>query len=229
MVRSVLGLLGLLFLSGCGETAAPGGKATILLLGDSMLASNSAAGAAVADVIEGELGREVIDRSVPGARYFYGLPITGAAGLRLTAQPRPGPWEVVVVNGGGNDFLFGCACGRCNGVMNRLISADGRTGAIPDFVARLQADGAYVVYAGYLRNPGTATPIKGCRDEGDELDRRLAALDRINDRMTFLPMSDVVPYGDTSYQQADRIHPSVKGSRAIGLRIARHIATLPPR
>ena len=108
-------------------------------------------------------------------------------------------------------------------MLDRLISKDGRKGAIPSFVASLRKTGAQVVYAGYLRNPGTATPIKACGPAGNELDRRLAALDSLDPGMTFLPMSDLVPYGRLSYHQIDRIHPSLTGSREIGLRIARAI------
>ena len=190
-----------------------------------MFASNKVVGGSVADAVEAALGLEVVDRSVSGARYFYALPISGSAGMNLTQQFREGPWDVIIVNGGGNDLLFGCGCGRCDGMLDRLISKDGRKGAIPSFVASLRKTGAQVVYAGYLRNPGTATPIKACGPAGNELDRRLAVLDSLDPGMTFLPMADLVPHGSVSYHQIDRIHPSRFGSREIGLRIARAIGS----
>ena len=223
MRRLLFGLACLLLVFGCGEPVPAGKSARILLLGDSMFASNKAVGGSVADAVEAALGLEVVDRSVLGARYFHALPISGSAGLNLTQQFREGPWDVIIVNGGGNDLLFGCGCGACDRMLDRLISADGRAGAIPSFVARLRQTGAQVVYAGYLRNPGTATPIKACGPAGNELDRRLAALDLLDPGMTFLPMSDLVPHGSLSYHQIDRIHPSRLGSREIGLRIARAI------
>lgn len=223
MRRILFRLVCLLGLLGCGEQVPASGDARILLLGDSMMASNRAADGAVADVLEAKLGREVVDRSVAGARYFYALPISGSAGLNLTAQFRSGPWDVIVLNGGGNDLLFGCGCGGCAGVLERLISSDGRRGAIPSYVAMLGETGARVIYVGYLRNPGTATPIKACGPAANELDRRLAELDKIDPAMVFLPMSDVVPFGDLSYHQIDRIHPSQKGSREIAQRIVRLI------
>lgn len=223
MSRVFFGFLCFFSLFGCGEQVSSNDGARILLLGDSMFASNAATDEGVADVIEATLGQEVVDRSVPGARYFYILPISGAAGLNLPAQFRPADWDVIVVNGGGNDLLFGCGCGQCDGVLDRLISSDGKQGAIPAFVAKLRATGAQVVYAGYLRNPGTSTVIKACGPAGNELDRRLAELDKILPGMVFVPMSDVVPYGDLTYHQIDRIHPSRKGSREIALKIARLI------
>jgi lysophospholipase L1-like esterase len=208
---------------GCGEAVTSTTQSRILVLGDSMMASNSVANGTVADGIEAALGEEVIDRSVIGARYFYLLPLSGAAGLRLDAQYRPGKWDFVVLNGGGNDLLFGCGCGKCDGVLNRLVSPDGRTGAIPTFVAKLRASGARVVYVGYLRNPGTATPVKACGPAGNELDRRLGRMAALDSGVDFLAMSDLVPNGDTSFHQFDRIHPSPKGSRAIAQRIAARI------
>ncbi len=93
-----------------------------------MFASNRATNGSVADAIEAALGLEVVDRSVPGARYFHALPISGSAGLKVTAQYRPGAWEAIIVNGGGNDLLFGCGCGQCDEMLDRLISPDGRRG-----------------------------------------------------------------------------------------------------
>jgi lysophospholipase L1-like esterase len=222
MFKAVLVLVSFLLL-GCGEQVTSTTKSRILLLGDSMMAANQQNNASVADGIEAILGEEVIDRSVYAARYFYILPISGAAGLRLDAQYVPGKWDWVVLNGGGNDLLFGCGCGLCDGVMNRLVSADGRSGAVPGFVAKIRAGGARVLYVGYLRNPGTATPIKGCRAAGDEFDRRLTAMAALNSGVDFVALSDLVPNGDTSYHQFDRIHPSAKGSRAIAGRIAQRI------
>lgn len=223
MVRPVIALLALILLSACGEAVGTAPEARILVLGDSMLASNRASGRAVADVMETALGEEVIDRSVVAARYFYGLPISGAAGLRLTAQYRPGPWQWVVMNGGGNDLLFGCGCGPCAGVLDRLVTQDGRAGAIPSYVARIRQSGARVIYVGYLRNPGVATVIKQCGPAGNELDRRLTAMARRDSGVTFLPMADLVPNGDRSFHQLDLIHPSFKGSEGIGKRIVAQI------
>lgn len=224
MFTKLLAFLALMLLVGCGEPVPRDGKAKILLLGDSMMASNRATGQSVADVIEAGTGRAVVDRSVIGARYFYALPISGSAGLNLARQYRPGPWDWVVLNGGGNDLLFGCGCGRCTGVLDRLISADGRSGAIPAFVQMLVRQGARVIYTGYMRNPGVQTLIKACGPAGNELDRRMQRLAALEPGMQYLLLADLVPYGDRSYHQADLIHPSVKGSRAIAERIIRLMA-----
>lgn len=229
MPQFLLSFLIFLFLLGCGERVAEDSTARILVMGDSMLASNRGTEEAVGNVLEEELGEEVIDRSVSAARYFYLLPITGAAGLNIPAQFTPGPWDWVVMNGGGNDLLFGCGCGLCRHMLDRLVSADGRAGEIPKQVNEIRQSGARVIYLGYLRNPGTFTPIKGCRPAGDELDRRLALMSTFDAGVTFVPLADLVPFGDWSYHQIDRIHPSVKGSAAIAGRVADVIGAAPER
>lgn len=227
MFKTLCLFMPVMLLLGCGERVTSATKSRILLMGDSMMASNSEADLAVADVIEGELHEEVIDRSVVGAKYFYYLPISGAAGLRIDAQYRPGNWDVIVMNGGGNDLLFGGGCGTSTEQLTRLITPDGHHGAIPNFVANLRASGARVIYIGYLRNPGTFTPIKFCGPAGNELDRRLARMASLDEGVDFLTMADLVPFGDSSYHQFDRIHPSPKGSRAIANRIAAQIKGYP--
>lgn len=224
MLVRILALFAMLCLSACSEDATHARGARILAIGDSLMASNRALGQSIPQELERLLGHEVIDRSLPGARYLHMFPISGAAGLRIPAQFQAGTWDVVVINGGGNDLLFGCGCGACTGVLNRLIAPDGRSGAIPAFVKAVRDSGAAVVYVGYLRNPGVMTPIKGCRPAGDELDRRMAALDRLDDGMVFVSIADLVPRGNTSFHQIDLIHPSAKGSAAIAARLAPLVA-----
>jgi len=221
MFRSFLALLSLLMVMSCGEMVTESTKdARILMMGDSMMAANRNSGRGVGGVLEKQLGEPVIDRSVYAARIIYGLPLTGAAGLSIPQQYQSGTWDWVVLNGGGNDLIFGCGCGYCDDMVNRLISADGTKGRIPELVNRIRASGARVVWSGYLRNPGLFTPVRPCKVYGDELDRRLARMDARDPGMIFIPMSDLVPEGDPSLHQEDLVHPSPKGSAAIGARIA---------
>jgi acyl-CoA thioesterase-1 len=63
-------LFGIVFIAliSCGEVPSRAETARILLLGDSMMAFNRGSGTAVSDAIEDQLGEEVVDRSVSGAR-----------------------------------------------------------------------------------------------------------------------------------------------------------------
>ena len=213
-----LALMIALILAGCVETPSP--QARILVMGDSLLAVNGMSGGAVADALERETGTEVTDRSVPGARFFHPLPISGAAGLSIPKQYVRGSWEWVVLNGGGNDVLWGCGCGPCGGTLERLISADGRRGEIARTVSQLRSSGAKVIFVGYLRSNGFDSPVEKCSVTGDEMDRRLTLMAANDPGVMFLSMADLVPMGDQSYYGPDLIHPSPKGSAAIAARIA---------
>lgn len=197
-----------------------GDRPRILAMGDSMMAWHGAIGKSIPDVIAETLDAEVASHAVSGARVIYRLPLTGAMGMNIGKQFRDGGWDWVVMNGGGNDLWLGCGCMLCDRKMDRLISKDGATGAIPEMVARARASNARVIYLGYLRSPGVGSPIEYCKDEGDELDARLARMAEAMDGVYFLPMSDLVPFGDRSYHALDMIHPSIKASREIGQRVA---------
>lgn len=209
-----------LCLAGCGENVTRDNPARILLMGDSLMAVHHGTGNAVSQSVEKQLGEQVIDRSVVGARMIYALPISGAAGLNIPKQYRPGKWDWVILNGGGNDLWLGCGCFACRGKMERLISKDGRKGVIPGLVSKLRQDGAQVLYVGYLRSPGLSSPIEYCKDEGNEFESRVQELAKLDSGVHFLSLADLVPYGDHSYHAIDMIHPSVKASAEIGKRIA---------
>lgn len=195
----------------------------ILAMGDSLMAWHSVGGASISHAVARELGEPVANHSVGGARVLYNLPVSGAMGMKIAKQYREGDWDWVVLNGGGNDLWFGCGCGSCDAKMDKMISEDGRRGAIPYMVNTLRQTGAQVAYVGYLRSPGVWSPIEGCRDDGDRLEARIAKLARLMPEMHFVSLADLVPHGDRSYHGADMIHPSVKASREIGLRVAKVI------
>jgi len=215
----VLALLVVLVVSG-SQTVARDIRPKILTMGDSLLSAHSISKRAVSHAVGRALGVKVSDRSVAGARIIYGLPITGAMGMKIGKQYRTGKWDWVILNGGGNDLWFGCGCHSCERKINRLISGDGMGGAIPRLVANLRKTGARVIYVGYLRSPGVGSPIESCKDEGDELERRIDEMAKTDEGVYFLSLAKMVPFGDRSYHGFDMIHPSLKASREIGKRIA---------
>lgn len=195
-------------------------QARILAIGDSLLAAHSISGRSVADHLERYLGEPVLDRSVAGAHMIYRLPISGALGLSIPAQFKPGDWDWVVVSGGGNDLWLGCGCHACDRRLDKLISPQGNRGALPRLFAEILQSGAQVVYVGYLRSPGIYTPIEDCKDEGDILESRVASLAERVRGVHYVSLQDLVPHGDRSYFALDGIHPSVKGSQQIARRLA---------
>lgn len=195
-------------------------KPRIMAMGDSLMAWHNISRKSIAHALERELGEPVPNHAIGGARMLYGLPISGAMGMKISRQYRKGDWEWVVLNGGGNDLWLGCGCNSCDKRMNRMITKDGKTGAIPKLIDKLTAKGARVIYVGYLRSPGAWSPIEGCRDEGNELDARLSTMASARDDMFFVSLADLVPFGDRTYHGVDMIHPSVKASREIGQMVA---------
>jgi acyl-CoA thioesterase I len=197
----------------------------ILVMGDSLMASNRQLDGSVAQALGQALQIQVQDHSIPGARFFMAVPVFSTSDLRIGAQFRQGPWDYVVMNGGGNDLLFGCGCGACLRMMNRLISQDATSGVIPELVAQMRAQGAQVIYTGYMRTPGVISPVESCGPLGDEMDRRLTLLAAQDTGFHFVLLADLVTIdGDRTYHGIDMVHPSVKGSRAIAARIAARIA-----
>ena len=222
----LVGLLGiLLFFAACTDAVTRNNDARILAMGDSLMAWHGTSHNSVADRLSDILSEPVIDRSVVGARVVYDLPISGALGMNIPKQYRPGKWDWVVLNGGGNDLWLGCGCFRCDRRMERMISEDGSKGELAKLIARIRATGAQVIYVGYLRSPGVGSPIEHCRDEGDELERRVERLVEKTDGVHFISLANLVPYGDRSFHAFDMIHPSLKASAIISDRIARIIRT----
>ncbi|SLN60134.1 hypothetical protein TRL7639_03311 [Falsiruegeria litorea R37] len=218
-----LGII-LIFLTGlvaaCQESVTRNEGARILAVGDSLMAWNSAWGSSIPHVMEDVLGEAVVDRSVRGAWMTVRDPNNTKGGINIPNQYVAGDWDWVVVNGGGNDLLFGCGCGRCSGMLDRMISKDGMSGQIPTFARRVRDDGARVLFTGYLRSPGLLTPIEHCKSAGDELEARLIKLASQEDGVIFVSNKDVVPSGGITYFSPDLIHPSRKSSRIIGRKLA---------
>jgi lysophospholipase L1-like esterase len=104
--------------------------------------------------------------------------------------------------------------------MTQLVSRDGTYGVVPSTVRKIRKTGAKVLIVGYMRTPGFASPVEQCKDEGDIYDARLKTLARKTKGAYFISNANLVPFGDKTYHGADRIHPSKKGSKEIGKRIA---------
>ncbi|WP_298676941.1 SGNH/GDSL hydrolase family protein [uncultured Lentibacter sp.] len=195
----------------------------ILAIGDSLVAWHRNEGVSIADSLSAALGEPVLNRAIAGARMINALPLTGAIGLRIPSQFRPrqgAPYDWVIVSGGGNDFLFGCGCRRCERRMNRLITENTDDGEVANLISQIRETGAKVVYLGYLRSPGVASPIERCKDEGDTFEARLALLAARTEGVYFHSVADLVPFGDRSFHGVDMIHPSKKASMIIGQQIS---------
>lgn len=217
----VIGLLSVLL--GCQELPSGHPDPRVIAVGDSLMAWNSPSKSSIPDIVERNIGAPVIDRSVSAAWLQTTFDEDGRPQSGVQAQYVEGDWTWAIVNGGGNDLMLGCGCMKCDAVIDSMISKDGQSGQIPDFLRRIRDRGTQVIYIGYLRSPELITPIEHCKNEGDELESRIAELAKREDGITFVAMQDIVRPGDTSYFSFDLIHPSRKSSRMIGERVAQII------
>jgi lysophospholipase L1-like esterase len=205
-------IIALAFLAACGRGVPE--TARIVVAGDSVMAWNRIAGAAVADRLSARLGQPVGDVSLSFAQ------ITGGQGPlnipRQLAGLRP---DLVVLNGGANDLSAGCDCSDCGPVLDRLITRDATVGAIPALVSDLRGRGAEVIWADYYTSPRYAGTI--CEAPYKELEARLTRLAATDSGMTLVDMDNVFSPGDLSLFAPDRTHPSQKGSARMADEIAR--------
>ncbi|WP_407494938.1 SGNH/GDSL hydrolase family protein [Pseudooceanicola sp. MF1-13] len=208
-------LFTLLFVAACGRGVPD--DARIVVAGDSVMAWNRTQGAAVANVLEQQLGEPVGDVSLPLAQVAGGR---GALNIPTQLKNISADW--VVLNGGANDISGACDCSSCGAVIDRLISDDARSGAIPTLVNSLRQRGSRVVWADYYTSPryaGTA-----CEAPYDLLESRLERMAAADDGVSFVDMDDVFSPNDLSLFAGDRVHPSAKGSARIARLVAPAIA-----
>ena len=200
--------------------AAAQEPARILAVGDSLMAWRLMTGKSIADVVGDELNEPTASRAVSAARMIFNVPGFAQMGMQIPNQFSGDNWDWVLMNGGGNDLWFGCGCKACDIKLDKLLNPDTGKGAIPDLITSARLTGAKVVWVGYLRSPGVDSLIEECRDEGDALEARITEYVAGRDGVYFVSNADLVPHGDLSFHSVDRIHPSVKASRAIGERVA---------
>ncbi|WP_323768002.1 SGNH/GDSL hydrolase family protein [Antarctobacter sp.] len=203
--------------------AAPARAENVLVLGDSILAWHRAAGQSVADQLAAAAQVTVKNRSVPGARFSHSGGLAAATGFDIRRQLRRGDWDVIVLDGGGNDLMGECGCRACDDVLNQLISQDGRRGEIPSFVAKLAQSGARIYWLDYYAIPTAGGPFAPCVDELAILSQRLKRLAPLIGNMTYLTGKAVIDPDNLSHYDRDRLHPSRKGTALLGRYLAREI------
>lgn len=194
----------------------------VLAIGDSVLAWHKWTGRDIPSVMGDRLGARVENDAVAGARFSNSSALGRAAGFDVRAQFRVGAWDLILVNGGANDFLNDCGCQQCQPVLDALIDTN-LAGEVPDFLTRLQQTGAEVVWMGYYASARSGQ-FAGCRPYLVEYDARIARLAERMDRVRFVDSEDVLDPEDRSLFAFDGIHPSPAGARRIGTYLAQSVA-----
>ncbi len=189
-------------LTGCGEQVSRDEKARVLAMGDSMLAWHRAEGKSIIQTVEERLDEEVVDRSVVGAQFTYFLPISGALGMNIGKQYRPGKWDWVILNGGAMIFGFPAVASNATGwSISWFERPEDRKGCrhhsqaprrrIPGHLRRLSAQ------------PGVNSLVDHCKDEDIGVQISDRGIRREGSGVHYLQVSGLVPAGDAAF-----MHPT---------------------
>ena len=199
--------------SACDEYEFPE-DATMIAVGDSILSWHKEDGDSIPEVAGRQLGSVMGNASEPGA------PLLGDDDWTIPNQYREGPWSWVVINGGANDLMDECDCRNCGSVMDRILSADGDSGGLRRLADRAVSEGARVAVVGYMNLLPDSEESPRCNDELDTLrDRQRAMTDSMPDAF-FVNAADVMDGTNARMYDDDKLHPSVRGSRGVGLLLA---------
>jgi lysophospholipase L1-like esterase len=225
-MRALITLTCSILLLGCGEDELerrpiPEG-ATIIAIGDSVFEWNIDDGESIPDVIGEELGRVVYNAAISGA-YF-----TDEEGeeplMDIREQYVEHPWEWLVLEGGGNDFNDECGCTECEENLDGIISADGQSGALPEFVRSVVDQGVQVVVWGYYDIPPTAEyGFADCDELVAIYSERQALFAESHEDVWFVDGREAFDSSDLENYDDDHVHPSPSGSQRVGEAIAEQI------
>ncbi|MEP1201255.1 SGNH/GDSL hydrolase family protein [Tateyamaria sp.] len=191
----------------------------VLAIGDSILAWHKWTGRDIPSVMGAVLGAQVENEAVGGARFSSTSGLGRAVGFDVRAQFRPGPWDLVLINGGANDFLADCDCRACDPVLDGLIAPD-LSGEVATLLAEVLASEAKVIWMGYYASARSGQ-FAGCRPYLVEYDARLARLAAQTPGLSFVDSEAVLDREDRGHFAFDGIHPSPEGARRIGVYLAR--------
>lgn len=185
--------------------AAPVQAQDIISIGDSIMYWNGAQ--SIPAQLSRELGVPVDDRSLAGSQVSTGF-WNRRQGLDIRAQLGGDRPDIVVMTGGGNDLGEGCGCREgCAEEVEALLTVDGG-GAFGEFLSDVVADGTQVFVLGYPDPPVGGNDFSGCVADLRVLADRLDAMEGV----TLVPVHQVIDPADISFYDADRVHPSIRGS-----------------
>lgn len=213
MVRWVFILAMLALCSGASA------ETRVLVLGDSILAWNKSRGQSIPQLLNTVPGLSVESRAVSGAAF------SGSKLLRreIRSQLPRGRWDVIVVNGGGNDLAGECGCRACAATLNQLVSANGTDGEIPAFLDRLAARASRVIWLDYYPVSVRGGPFAPCIEELAVLEQRMQAAARLRPHVAFVDAGAVYDRRDLTLYTRDLVHPTPKGGARIATLLARAI------
>lgn len=205
-----------------------GSKDDILVIGDSMLEWQSFKGASIPQVLAKKSKRNVVNRAASGAKLY----LSGAEGNArsvIPSQYMKGDWNWVIVNGGANDLFVKCGCNRCNDVLDRLITKDGKMGVLPELATRIRKDGSNVLIVAYYQGNERPNLFSKCERVVKELTARKQMLAARLEGVELVRSKFAINPADRSHFALDGIHLSRKGTKRVGILLAQTLDKLEAR
>ena len=189
----------------------------LLGLGDSIFDFHDV-GEDIPEIIADRLGMTMVNRAVSGAHFANPSSADADMGLDIRRQYNDlddTDFSWVVMDGGFNDLDQRCGCADCIELLDSLISADGRSGQIADFIRGVIGDGPRVMFVGYADMPAEFA-VEFCNELLDEHARRMALFANQTNGAWFVDAGEVVTPDMINAYDPDQVHPSVEGSRITG-------------
>ncbi len=210
--------IALFMLSACEPDRSVDDTDTVIAMGDSILDWNRGNGSdeSIPALLGEALELEVANVSVGGSTLLGGDPDA------ISRQYVPRKWDLVVLDGGGNDIGASETC-RAD-VIDDLVTADASSGAMVSLIERIRADDpTLIVLLGYYGMP-TGGPFEPCAPELETLESRYAVFADRYPNVVFLDPSEVVDGSTPADYDPDLLHPSVRGGQKVADFIAQRVA-----
>lgn len=188
---------------------------SVLAIGDSILAWNNDRCHGIPERAGLVAGVHVDNRAVSGT-------VMHEIASQYDAARDDGPWDVVIVDGGGNDVNSFCECGACDGV---LADVSERTDTLLDL---MRDDGARVILVDYFGFHARAWyGFDRCEAALEDLQAQREGVDAARDDVTFVDLGALVtPDDHPEAYTFDYVHPSDEGSRILGALVAESLTPL---
>lgn len=197
-------------------------KDDILVIGDSFLEWQALFNASIPDVLARESGRRVENRAASGAKFY----LTGASDNPrsvIPSQYETGDWNWVLINGGANDLITKCGCRKCDAVLDRLISKDGKRGIVPELVAKIRSDGPRVMMVAYYEGNARPNLFSRCAPVLREMVQRQIKLARAVRGVEVVRTKGAITPTNRSHFGLDGVHLSRKGTKRVGVLLSKYL------
>jgi acyl-CoA thioesterase I len=200
----------------CGQLDALPRAPRVLAVGDSILAWNNDRCHGIPERAGLVAGVHVDNRAVSGTVMHE------IASQYDAARIDGGPWDVVIVDGGGNDVNSFCECGACDAVLDDVRT---RTNDLLDV---MRDDGARVVLVDYFGFDERAWyGFDRCEQALADLQATHEEIDGERDDVTLVDLGALVtPDDHPEAYTFDYVHPSDEGSRILGELLAESLQPL---